>query len=220
MHIIKELYKKCSLLSIGRLVAMFCILVLTAAPVHAQGFERLSDIESEAFAENAFVNGDYETMKNIRSYWQQEVQRLRSIRNLEFALTGGNEAVLKVTIPARLLFGQNDTLLISSAEGYLRPLLRLVRGDEAKANLIIASYSDNNGSENYLNRLSTGRAATLHRWFAKQSVGPANLHSFGFGNRVPRNGNASIKERERNRRVSLYFVPNKKMIKNAKKGTL
>lgn len=202
---------------------LFVLLILfSGAPValQAQGFERMSDIEADVYADKVFVSGDYETMKNVRRFWQKEVQRLHSMRQLEFVLTGSNDAVLKVTIPARALFNQNDTTLVSSAEGLLRPFLRLVRGDDAVASIVIASFTDNNGSESYLSKLSTGRSSALHRWFAKQGVGPADIRSFGFGNRVPRNQNANIRERERNRRVSLYFVPNKKMLKNAKKGDL
>lgn len=202
---------------------LFVLLILfSGAPValQAQGFERMSDIEADVYADKVFVSGDYETMKNVRRFWQKEVQRLHSMRQLEFVLTGSNDAVLKVTIPARALFNQNDTTLVSSAEGLLRPFLRLVRGDDAVASIVIASFTDNNGSESYLSKLSTGRSSALHRWFAKQGVGPADIRSFGFGNRVPRNQNANIRERERNRRVSLYFVPNKKMLKNAKKGEL
>lgn len=202
---------------------LFVLLILfSGAPValQAQGFERMSDIEADVYADKVFVSGDYETMKNVRRFWQKEVQRLHSMRQIEFVLTGSNDAVLKVTIPARALFNQNDTTLVSSAEGLLRPFLRLVRGDDAVASIVIASFTDNNGSESYLSKLSTGRSSALHRWFAKQGVGPADIRSFGFGNRVPRNQNANIRERERNRRVSLYFVPNKKMLKNAKKGEL
>ena len=198
------------------------LILLSGAPValQAQGFERMSDIEADVYADKVFVSGDYETMKNVRRFWQKEVQRLHSMRQLEFVLTGSNDAVLKVTIPARALFNQNDTTLVSSAEGLLRPFLRLVRGDDAVASIVIASFTDNNGSESYLSKLSTCRSSALHRWFAKQGVGPADIRSFGFGNRVPRNQNANIRERERNRRVSLYFVPNKKMLKTAKKGEL
>lgn len=205
------------------ILRLFVLLILfSGAPValHAQGFERMSDIEADVYADKVFVSGDYETMKNVRRFWQKEVQRLHSMRQLEFVLTGSNDAVLKVTIPARALFNQNDTTLVSSAEGLLRPFLRLVRGDDAVASIVIASFTDNNGSESYLSKLSTGRSSALHRWFAKQGVGPADIRSFGFGNRVPRNQNANIRERERNRRVSLYFVPNKKMLKTAKKGEL
>lgn len=203
-----------------RMAFAVCLLCCCPLTLQAQSFERMSDIEAELYGENAYVTAEFEPMKNVRRFWQQEIQRLRSMRQLEFALTGNGDGVFKVTIPARMLFNQNDTTLVPSAEGTLRPFLRLVRGDDAVATLIIAAYTDNNGSEAYLQRLSTGRSSALHRWFARQGVGAACIHSFGHANRVPRTGNADIKERERNRRVSLYFVPNKKMLKNAKKGTL
>lgn len=186
----------------------------------AQNFERMPELESELYGEKAFVTGDYETMKAVRRFWQNEAQRLKTNRQLEFALTGGNEAILKVTIPARLLYAQSDTVFINTAENQLRPLLRLLKGPDAVASVIVAAYTDNNGSDNYLNKLSTSRANVVHRWLAKQGVAPTDIYSYGFGNKVPRNQNANIRERERNRRVSLYLVPNKSMLRDAKKGKL
>lgn len=209
---------------VNRLLSVLALIAVMhfarPASVVAQNFERMSEVESEVYGAMAFVSGDYETMKAVRRYWVSEAQRLKSNRQLEFTLTGGNECVLKVTIPARLLFAQGDTVFIGSAENQLRPLLSLAKGPTAVATMIVAAYTDNNGSDNYLNRLSTSRANTVHRWFAKQGVGPADIHSFGFGNKVPRNQNANIRERERNRRVSIYLVPNKRMLRDAKKGKL
>ena len=216
----KKVWDKSHFLLSRTLSLLKVLLLYPASVMQAQNFERMPDVESELYGEMAFVNGDYETMKAVRRYWVQTAQRLKTDRQLEFALTGSNEAVLKVTIPARLLYAQGDTVFISSAENHLRPLLRLIKGPEAVATVIVAAYSDNNGSENYLQKLSTSRANVVHRWMAKQGVGPADIHSYGFGNKVPRNKNANIRERERNRRVSLYFVPNKTMLRDAKKGKL
>lgn len=199
---------------------LFAVILLTPFGLQAQNYERLSDIEADTYGDYAQVNGDYQTMKAVRSYWVKEVQRLKSMKQLEFALTGNNEGVLKVTIPARLLFSQNDTILLSSADGILRPFLREVKGNDAVSTLIVAGFSDNNGNERYLNTLSGGRARQIHRWFARQGVGPSDIHSFSFGNRVPRNGNQTIAQREKNRRVTLYFVPTKKALRWAKRGTL
>lgn len=195
---------------------------MTTSMLQAQNFERMPDIEAEQYADYAVVQGDYQTLKNLRHYWSQEAQRLKSMRQLEFALTGGNEGVLKVTVPARLLFASNDTTLLNTSDGVLRPLLRLAKGTNpaATAQVIIAAYSDNNGSEAYLQRISGGRARAIHRWMARQGIGPTDLRSFGFGNKVPRTDNSSLAKRERNRRISFYFVPSKKMIRAAKKNGL
>lgn len=209
-----------------RLAKILTLFVLTlllgtvSESAFAQNYERLSDVEAETFGDAAMVNGDYQAMKNVRRYWVQQAQQFKSMKQLEFAITGSNEGILKVTMPARLLFAQNDSTLLTSAEGVLRPLLRLVKGSDAMASMIIAGYTDNNGSPEYLYMISGGRARQVHRWFARQGVGPADLRSFGLANRVPRNENANIAQREKNRRISIFFVPNKKMLRAARKGNL
>jgi len=206
-----------------RRFSILLIVVLTMVlglPARAQNYEHMNTIEQELYGDYAMVNGDYQTMKNVRRYWSQQAQRLKYMKQLEFAFTGSNESILKVTIPHRVLFAQNDSTLLTSADAVLRPLLRLVKGNDAVATLIIASYSDNNGSERYLKLISGSRARQVYRWFARQGVGPNEMHSYGWGNQVPRNENASIQQRERNRRISIYLVPNRRMLRLAKRGQL
>lgn len=194
--------------------------MVLSLPLSAQNYERMSSVEQDLYRDHAIVNGDYKTMKNVRQYWVQQAQRLKSLKQLEFALTGSNESILKVTIPDRVLFAQNDSTMLTSADDYLRPLLRLVNGNDAVATIIIASYSDNNGSEKYLELISGSRARQVYRWFARQGVGPNNMHSYWLANKVPRNTNANIQQREKNRRISIYLIPNRKMLRWAKRGQL
>ena len=203
----------------NHLIIVIMTLVL-CLPLRAQNYERMSEIEQEHYGDFAMVNGDYQTMKNVRHYWVSQAQRLKFLKQVEFNLTGSNESILKVTIPDRMLFAQNDSTMLLTADAYLRPMLRLVKGPDAVATLIIASYSDNNGSEKYLQLISGSRARQVYRWFARQGVGPNDMHCYGWGNKVPRNENANIQQREKNRRVTLYFVPNRKMLRWAKRGQL
>ena len=205
--------------TLSRLFLVFLTVVL-CFPLKAQNYEHMSEIEQEHYGDFAMVNGDYQTMKNVRHYWVQQAQRLKFLKAVEFNLTGSNESILKVTIPARMLFSQNDSTLLLSADAYLRPLLRFVKGSDAVATMIIAAYSDNNGSDKYLQQISGSRARQVYRWFARQGVGPADMHCYGWANKVPRNENANIQQREKNRRVSIYFVPNRKMLRWAKRGQL
>lgn len=204
---------------------LFALVLLTATgmtTVQAQNYERLSAIEDERFGNYAIVNTtDYVTIKNLRRYWVQTAQRMhKQHRDVQYVLTGSNEAVLKVTIPARLLFAPNDSTLLRSSDRVLRPFLPLLQGKEAVASLVVGGYMDNNGSEQYLNHLSAVRARTVRNWFGQLGVGPADLRCFGFGNSVPLNDNSTLALREKNRRISLFFVPNKRMIRMAKKGEL
>lgn len=204
---------------LSRLLFVLLAVVL-CFPSKAQNYERLSSTEQELYGDYAMVNGDYQTMKNVRQYWVQHAQRLRYMKQFEFALTGSNESILKVTISHRALFAQNDSTMLISADAVLRPLLRFVKGSEGVATIIIASYSDNNGSERYLELISGSRARQVYRWFARQGVGPNEMHCFGLANKVPRNENANIQQRERNRRISIFLVPNRKMLRWAKRGQL
>lgn len=204
-----------------RMLALCIALLFLYAPsAFTQQNEKLSAQEQKFFGHLLEVKGDYEMMKSIHRYWVQETLRLRAMRRFEFASTGYQESVLKVTIPTSMLFAQSDTVLAASADGNLRPFLHLLYGENAMATLVVACHSDNNGSNEYLMRQTTARAHAVHRWFLKQRVPSANVRSYGLGGNSPRTKNETLEQRRQNRRVTLFFVPNKQMLKQAKKGKL
>ena len=186
----------------------------------AQNFERIPETEQNLYGEKAFVTAEYETMKNVRSYWKKESQRLVSLRGCRCALTGPNEAIFKVTVPARFIFHPNDTLISPFAELQLRPLLHLIKGNDPMTSLIVACHSDNNGSESYLQSFTDIRARELAQWFRRQGAISAHIYPYGLGNTSPVSDNSTLALREKNRRVTLYFVPAKNMLKLAKKNKL
>lgn len=207
-------------ISIAKYLIVICFaLLLFPVSVEAQNFERMSEYEQNLYGESAYVNGDYETMKHIRSYWVKECNQLKN-RNYEFVLCGNAEAVLKVTIPSRLLFVSGEATLSSQADAIIRPLLKFVGGKDAYAKCIISCHSDNNGSEKYLAGLTKKRADSIRSWMMKQGVSNSNMSSYGLANLVPRTKNENVRNRERNRRLTIYLVPTKKMLKAAKKGII
>lgn len=188
--------------------------------VQAQAVDRMPEYEQELYGASAHVTADYETTRNIRRYWEQEMLRLKNTgrSGYEFALVGSNENVLRVTIPSDFIFVAGDSTLSPTSDVYLFPLVRLLRGEGAVASVIVSCYSDNNGSERYLTRMTAGRAATIARWMQKQGVDPTQVHSYGLAQHSSRTDNSTMRKREQNRRVSLYLVPNKHLLKLAKKG--
>lgn len=202
-----------------QIASVVIMLIVALSCGNAQTYERLTEYEQNLFGKKVYVSGDYEAMKNIHRYWTQESIRLKG-KNYEFAQLGVNDGVLKVTIPSRLLFLQDDSVMTVQADGVLRPFLRLLRGDEAVASVVIGCHSDNNGSDRYLKRITSGRASALAAWFRKQGVQQQMISEYGMGRNVSRTDNSSMAARERNRRVTLYLVPNKRMMKLAKKGKL
>lgn len=186
----------------------------------AQTVDRMPEYEQELYGARAHVTADYETTRNIRRYWEQEILRLKNTgrSGYELALVGSNESVLRVTIPSDLIFVAGDSTLATTSDAYLYPLMRLVRGEGAVASVIVSCYSDNNGSERYLKQMTGGRASTIARWLCKQGVDPTQVASYGLAQHSSRTDNSTMRKREQNRRVSLYFVPNKHLLKLAKKG--
>lgn len=198
------------------LLSLLCL--IGTMSLWGQSYERLSTFEENLFGRNIYVSGSYDAMKQVRQYWNNEFSRLKNDK-YSIAFCGNGEAVLKVTIPVRLLFKANEPSLQAQADGMLRPFLRFLRGRDATASLVIACHSDNNGSARYLNEMTLDRANEIQNWMQKQGV-TAKVHTYGVGSNVPLNDNASISEREENRRVSFYLVPNKQMMKLAKKQKL
>lgn len=198
------------------LLSLVCLCLATS--IFGQSYERLSEYEEDLFGKSIHVSGSFDALKQVRQYWTNEYNRLNSDK-CSMSLCGNGEAVLKVTIPVRLLFSANESSLQSQADGMLKPFLRLLRGGDAVASLVIACYSDNNGSSRYLDEMTLERANELHNWLLKQGVS-SKVRTFGLGNHVPLNANSNVAEREENRRVSFFLVPNKQMMKLAKKQKL
>lgn len=214
------LHFKCALMTLAGCLLTAVLWLMSSVSVLAQSIVPMSDIEQSTFGEYAYVNADYETMRNIRRYWVQSTQQMRPISGIDYKLTGSNDGVLKITMPASMLFHPGDSTLLNQADGYLRQVLKLIDPSEALVKVVIGCYSDNNGTDNYLTKLTRGRAYELHRWFARQGLGPQDVRSFGFANKVPLNNNSTMEERRLNRRVCIYLIPGKRMIRLAKKDKL
>ena len=200
-------------------VLLSLLALCAASGLWAQDYERMSAYEEELYGSKMHVNGSFSAMRQVRQYWSREYDRLKCYENYQMALCGDGEAVFKVTIPSRLLFEANDSTLLRQADGVLRPFLRLLRGKEAKASVVVACSSDNNGSADYLDSFTCNRARAICRWMEKQGV-EAAMYGYGIGNHVPLTDNSNRAAREENRRVTLYLVPNRQMMKLAKKGRL
>ena len=129
-----------------------------------------------------------------------------------------NGEVLKVAIPASLLFLPNDTTLISKPETALGPVLVLMR--EGMTDLVITGHSDNTGSAAYLENLTAKRAQAVFDWYAGNGIANKYMSFYAYGDSQPLYDNDSMENRSANRRITLYIIPNEEMIKKAKRGKL
>lgn len=155
--------------------------------------------------------------EEIKAFMLKQAQKFKSVKGA-IVSTIRNGEVIKVSLPASLLFVPNDTVLNSDAEMSLRPLLTFMRRD--LTDLLITGHSDNTGSQSYIKRISASRANVIEAWFLRNGVTDKEMSVFAFGDTQPLFDNNSMENRAKNRRITFYLVPNQEMIKQAKRKRL
>lgn len=127
--------------------------------------------------------------------------------------------VLVVTIPAKFLFGPNQTQLLESANKYLDPFKRYLKEPDMYRVLLVM-HTDNTGSEKYREQLTIDRAEAVADWFEEQDLNTEFLFPYAMADDIPLVKNDSFSNRERNRRLEIYLVPGEAMVEKAKKGRI
>lgn len=130
-----------------------------------------------------------------------------------------NKEVLLVTIPARLLFAPNETLLNGKAADYLAPFKRYLRQPDTYRVLLVM-HTDNTGSQQYRDEITEERVESIFEYFEEQGCDTSYLFPYAMGDEMPLADNDSQKKRDANRRLEIYLMPGKKMLEQAKKGRI
>ena len=76
-----------------------------------------------------------------------------------------------------------------------------------ETDVLIAGHTDSTGSEEYNQRLSERRAATVMQYLIAQGVDPRRIDARGFGERYPIADNSTEQGRALNRRVEIRIRP-------------
>lgn len=148
------------------------------------------------------------------------MQPLRNVLNTAgYAVSdhrGGT--VLCVTIPAAKLFAPNTTTLRDNAALLLRPLWPYIqRSDNYK--VLIAVHSDDTGDSTYSDRLTGARAEAIDDFYYQlNNSADTDIVPYGLGRDEPLGANNSLRGREKNRRVEVYFVPTQNFIDKARRN--
>lgn len=135
-----------------------------------------------------------------------ELARKIAGTGLETSLVRDGE-VVEVTIPCSVLFAPNSTELKASAAAKLNPLVKYVlRKDLYK--VLIAVHSDDTGDDVYCETLTADRANNIDEFFYRANGNSdTGCVPYGLGADEPAGANNSMRSREKNRRVEIYFVP-------------
>ncbi len=180
---------------------------------------RLQNNKNEELKESDFLGEEIsgKAGSNISSYMQKQEKYFSSIKNVTIKRLRGGE-VLEISIPTESLFQNNDSTFTEMADLSLRPILTFVRKNTT--DLVVGVHTDNTGSKSYLESISLARAKALENWFVTNRLDKKRLEVVSYADSLPVETNDSMLNRRKNRRVTFYLIPNKEMIKQAKKGKL
>lgn len=128
--------------------------------------------------------------------------------------------VVTVNFPASVLFAPNDTKLTQKGKEMLTPILQFL-STPGLYKMLLVMHSDNTGSSTYTNRLTVDRVNSVFDWMeVAGSVDFVVPYALGDSEPIEGNDNNSMKNRERNRRLEVYLVPEEGMMALAKKDNL
>ena len=129
-----------------------------------------------------------------------------------------NNEVISITIEARHLFKANDTILCENGKEKLKPILNYITKDNLYK-IVLAMHSDNTGNNTYCTNLTTKRVNSIYDWINEVSSSD-RVVPYALGSSDPIINNNSILNRDKNRRLVIYLIPDQGMINIAKKGNI
>lgn len=130
----------------------------------------------------------------------------------------GLEAI-KVTFDSGILFPTNGTTLSAGAKKELTEFAQNIK-DNPDTNIQIYGFTDNTGTMQVNQRVSTGRADAVLSLLANCGVAPTRLTAEGIPMADYVASNETAAGRAENRRVEVYITADKNMIQQAEAGTL
>ena len=118
-------------------------------------------------------------------------------KNLESALAEQKRAVLY-----GIYFDFNSATIKPQSEAVLKTIVDVMKKDPDWV-LVVEGHTDNIGGDVKNQDLSSRRAAAVKAALVERGVSAARLNTTGYGASVPRETNATLAGRARNRRVEL-----------------
>lgn len=137
---------------------------------------------------------------------------LRSGMNVESMRDG---EVLEITLSCTSLFAAGSTEIKKSGIELLKPLATVVR-DPAKYKVLVAVHTDDTGDTMYADSITAARANAIDDClWTMAGERDTNVIPYGLGRDEPRVPNTSRANRETNRRVEIYIVPDEGLLEMA-----
>ncbi len=141
---------------------------------------------------------------------QAQVEKTTDVNGLQ---------AIKVTFSGGILFPTNGTTLSSNAKTDLSKFAQSLITNPG-TNVQIYGYTDDTGTLQVNQRVSTGRADAVRNYLLNSGVAATRLSAEGLPMQDYVASNATAEGRAQNRRVEIYITADKEMIQAAENGTL
>ncbi len=126
---------------------------------------------------------------------------------------------IKITFNSGILFATNSSDLQPTAKDNISSLAKILN-KYPDTNIIVEGDTDNQGTEEYNQRLSERRAQAVADYAKGLGVLSERFTTIGRGETNPVASNETVEGRQQNRRVEVAIFANDKMKKAAENGTL
>ncbi|PPC91706.1 MAG: flagellar motor protein MotB [Methylobacter sp.] len=138
---------------------------------------------------------------------QQQQQMQQSLQGTGIEVQRTAENTLNLTLPNNITFGFDSANLTPQAQTALDSVATVLN-QYPESTINITGHTDDTGADNYNQKLSEQRAASVSTYLGQRGVNYSRLHQQGLGERAPKYPNTSEENRALNRRVEMAIVAN------------
>lgn len=126
---------------------------------------------------------------------------------------------IKITFDSGILFGFDSSALTTTSEENIGQLATVLKKYE-DTEILIEGHTDSKGSEDYNQKLSEERAASVGNYLVSLGVDNSRITQIGYGETQPVADNSTEVGRKQNRRVEVAIFANDKLKRAAKRGDI
>ena len=149
---------------------------------------------------------------------KQKKELEASVKDAKIESVNNGQAI-RVTFDSGILFATSSASLSAASQATLQKFAANLK-ENSDTDLLIVGHTDNTGSDRINNPLSYNRAASVRTFLLSQGVAETRMKVEGKGSAEPVADNSTVAGRRDNRRVEVYILPSKDMVKAAEAGTL
>ena len=149
---------------------------------------------------------------------KQKKELEASVKDAKIESVNDGQAI-RVTFDSGILFATSSASLSAASQATLQKFAANLK-ENSDTDLLIVGHTDNTGLDRINNPLSYNRAASVRTFLLSQGVAETRMKVEGKGSTEPVADNSTVAGRRDNRRVEVYILPSKDMVKAAEAGTL